>query len=619
MAAVPTVVYFLLVLRHMTYAWDDFIQFGVTMQTGLSRDLLTYSLFEHFAPLNRAVHGILVTAGGLDPRWAIVVALPVFFAYCLALTDLARLLGASWAKTALCLAVATVTPATAFIGAFLDPYFHVMVPVAATAVATAAYIRWVRTGRFVHIATAAVVYAIACAVQERGIFIVLFLALARVLVIEGGEAPRRWLRTLLHDWPFLVVPVALAAATAAVVSLFYAADSQRGGVLETVSLVAQSWTRRLVPMVTGLYGHGPDRLEIALTVLANLVVLGLFVWTVRSTTWNLRPWLLLVVWFGFNMTFVGFGRLGVAPLATFRDDPNYYTYAMPAVVLLISSLRPGPRRAAEAARPEQRRRTTVAMLVAAAVLGSLVVVSALPQARRHEVLRPDYLAGSVDSLRAATAEGPTVVAPTLAPGGLVPGPFFPYNSGEFVLKEIDARTAVDVDPERPRFLNMYGYLSDASAQLLARVEPTSPVAAWALDGATGGLEGDSYCLSAEGAGHLAASLSTPARSPGGAAWVRLITQGESTYGSIATTDGDSWVQSAPGPLTADRGSVSFMVPAGEVSQVDLLDVRASRLCIKAIEIWALSAEGAEGCGWVGSGGEIVAAREPEAPLRCPGD
>ena len=46
-AAVPTVVYLVLVLRNLTYAWDDFIQFGVTLRSGIGTGLLTYDLFEH--------------------------------------------------------------------------------------------------------------------------------------------------------------------------------------------------------------------------------------------------------------------------------------------------------------------------------------------------------------------------------------------------------------------------------------------------------------------------------------------------------------------------------------------------------------------------------------------
>src|SRR3954452_10929250 len=132
-AALPTAVYLAVVLRSLTYGWDDFIQFGVTLRFGVGTELLGYNLFEHFGPVNRLARGLLVTHGGLDPRWAIGLAVPIFFAYCLALVDLARLLGAGWGRVALCLAVATVTPATASIAAMFDHSFHVIALVAAAA------------------------------------------------------------------------------------------------------------------------------------------------------------------------------------------------------------------------------------------------------------------------------------------------------------------------------------------------------------------------------------------------------------------------------------------------------------------------------------------------------
>jgi hypothetical protein len=618
-AALPTVAYFVLVLRHITYAWDDFIQFGVTLQAGVSRDLLTYSLFEHFGPLNRLAHGVLLVWGGLDPRWAIVVCLPIFFAYCLALTDLARVLGAGWGRTAICVAVATVTPALVFVAAFLDPYFHVMVPITALLIATAAYVRWVRRRRWFHAATAAAAFLVACSVQERGLFIALFLVLARLLVIDGGVPVRAWVRTLLRDWPFLLMPALIALTTATIVVFFYAADSARGGVGETLTLIVQSWTMRLLPMVAGVYGAGSGALEVALMVLANVVIMTLMAWFVRRNAWNVRPLLLLVLWFCFNMAFVGFGRLGVGVLETFRDDPNFYAYAMPAVVIVIACLRPARAGARAAVAPLGPDRTLVAQFAVAAILAVLVLVSALPLAQRSAALSPAYLAASIDSVRTANESGPAVVAPTQVPYGLVPDSFFPYNRGEFLLREIDERTVVDVDPEAPRFLAPSGELTPARGQLLSRVEAGSTEVPWTATGASTRQQDGAFCLDATGSGHLSAALPSPVRSPGGAAWVRLIATGGSSYGTAAASDGTAWALSAPSPLTNDRGSVSVMVPATDINGIDLTSVRASDVCIEAIEVWALTADGADGCGWVGPAGEIVPARAEEPAPGCARD
>lgn len=618
-AAIPTAVFFLVSLRHMTYAWDDFVQFGVTLRFGVGRELLTYDLFEHFGPLNRLAHGLLVTFGGLDTRWALALALPLFFAYCAALTDLARLLGASWGRVALGLAVATVTPATVSLSAVFDQFFHVMVPVAATAAATAAYVRWVRTRRFVHVLVGAVAVALACAVQERGVFILLFLALARVLVIDGGVRPGLlmggWLRVWLRDLPFLALPLAAAVATTTVVALGYVADAPRGGLLETAALVGRTWAERLVPMVTGAWDASGGSQALSWTITAAVLVL--LAWSVRRNPWNVRPWLLALAWSGFLTVFLGLGRLGLVTVESALADPHNLTYSLPAVMVLISCL---DLRRDTAVQPTRRtaRRVGLAQLAAALVLAGLVVLSSLPASGRAGQFAPTYLRASVADVLEANESGPAIVAPTRVPDGLVPAGFAPYNSGELYLREIDPHTVVDLDPVAPRFLDATGRLTAGTAALLARVEPGAPGSgATGARASTSVADGD-FCVTADGDGRVSFPLPSPVDLPGGAAWLRVVAAGAGTEGTAAAGGGAGWSIGAPAPLTTAHGSVTFMVPAPDVSQVDLLDVRAPRLCIEAVEVWVLSAVGPGGCGWVGPGGEIVPAAGTGAGPRCTG-
>jgi hypothetical protein len=618
-AAIPTAVYLAVVLRNLTYGWDDFIQFGVTLRSGLGTELLTYDLFEHFGPANRLAHGLLVTHGGLDTRWAIAVAVPIFFAYCLALVDLARLLGAGWGRVALCLAVATVTPATASIGAMFDQYLHVSVPVAAAAVSAAAYIRWVRTRRLRHALTGSMAVLLACAVQERGVFLVLFLVLMRVLVIEGGVAPGRfmgrWLRTLARDAVFLAVPVLVAVATTLVVALAYAADTPRGAAADTAALVGRSWVEQFVPMLTGVYGLAGGSTGTALVILANAVVVAYLVWSVRRTVWNVRPWLLLLAWYGFMMTFLGFGRLGLGfPVDDVLPNLQYYVYGLPAVVVLIAALRWGPSERPDEVRPRRAPRL-VLQVAGAAALAVLVVVSSLPAAERFRGFAPDYLAASVHDVSRADAEGVAVIAPTLVPDALVPSGFFPYNSGEFYLREIDPETVVDIDPRSPLFLDDSGDLTAGTADLLARVRPGRPESAVSARRATSTVEDGNLCLSADGDGRLSIPLPTEVEVPGGAAWVRLVATGDGE-GTASGGNREAWSVGAEGPLTSDHGSASFLLPTARVFQVDLLDVRATRLCIESVELWALSAVGPDGCAWVGPFGELDAPRRAAPRPQC---
>jgi len=607
-AALPTAVYLAVVLRSLTYGWDDFIQFGVTLRFGVGTELLGYNLFEHFGPVNRLLHGLLVTHGGLDTRWAIALAVPIFFAYCLALVDLARLLGAGWGRVALCLAVATVTPATASIGAMFDQYFHVIVPVAAAAATSAAYIRWVRTRRVRHAVAGALAVVLACAVQERGVFIVLFLVLMRGLVIDGGIAPSRWMTTwvriVVRDAAFLAAPVLVAVTTTVVVATRYASDAPRGRLAETAALVGRSWAEQFIPMLTGVHGAGSGTAHLVLVVVANAAVVAFLAWTIRRNVWNLRPWILLLAWFGFMMTFLGLGRLGLGfPVDDVLPNLQYYVYALPAAVVLIAALRLDMSRSPVTS---VRRRLPVSLvqLSGAAVLACLVVLSSLPASERSGELGPGYLAAGVRNVLRANAGGAAVVAPTLVPDALVPPGFFPYNSGEFFLREIDRATIVDLDPRSPLFLDHNGQLTRASAHLLARVQPGQPGSTVSARKATSTVVDGDLCLSADGTGRLSAPLPAEVDTPRGAVWVRLVAHGNGAEGTASGGNRQAWFLGATAPLTSGHGSVSFMLPTERVAQVELLDIRASRLCIESIELWALSAVGSDGCAWVGPGGEL---------------
>ena len=50
-----------------TFYMDDFMQFDVAHRTGLSMELLTLDVFQHFAPINRLGHLFMIEALNLDP------------------------------------------------------------------------------------------------------------------------------------------------------------------------------------------------------------------------------------------------------------------------------------------------------------------------------------------------------------------------------------------------------------------------------------------------------------------------------------------------------------------------------------------------------------------------
>jgi hypothetical protein len=314
------------------------------------------------------------------------------------------------------------------------------------------------------------------------------------------------------------------------------------------------------------------------------------------------------------MIFLGLGRLGIGPAEAALGNLQYYVYALPAVVVLIASLRLDRPRAAVRA----WRAGPWLVGATAAALAAATVVGSLPASQRYLEYAPAYLDAAVPDVLRANQGGAAVIAPTAVPADLVPPGFFPYDSGGMFLREIDPATVVDLDPRAPLFLDASGRLTEGWGRLLARLLPGRATSGVTTTDVRHEVVRDDLCLSADGDGRVSVPLPEPVTTPGGAVWVRVVAHGQDAFGSVAVGAGRDWVLGARAALTSGGGSTTVVLPAERAAVVDLIDVRAGRLCVEAIEVWALSAADGEGCAWVGPHGESQPPRKDGTRPVCAG-
>jgi hypothetical protein len=80
--------------NHMVFANDDFLQFREVHRVGLSWKLLTFNVFQHFAPINRLGHWLAFTLAPLNTFVGYVITIPFIVWFAIMITLLLRDVGA---------------------------------------------------------------------------------------------------------------------------------------------------------------------------------------------------------------------------------------------------------------------------------------------------------------------------------------------------------------------------------------------------------------------------------------------------------------------------------------------------------------------------------------------
>lgn len=316
---------------------DDFPQFEVAARTGLSRELLTLNVFQHFAPINRLGHLFMLDALNLDPRVGAVVAAGLITCVLAAAAWLTYELGMPLLRR--CLVLVACGGSLSFIDTAVwnDAAWHILGALTATYLVLDMHLRALRTASSRWHVASVVAFAVGLLTQERAAFALPMIVLTDLIFVWQGASLRERIGRLWALRVPLLTMTILGVLAAVYIKLNYGSSGGPGiGLaLKTVLLALTSFQ---FPQLAGIDAVDP------ISPPAQLSVLALIVLVCAGVTWlnrrNLGP-----IRYFFACFALYWGFLAVSPLLTADNviltaarlhNASYLT--VPAFIALFSLL-----------------------------------------------------------------------------------------------------------------------------------------------------------------------------------------------------------------------------------------------------------------------------------------
>ena len=367
-----------LLWQRFYYGNDDLLQFQVAQRAGLSWEMLSLNVFQHFAPYNRLGH-LLVEQTGLSPFAGLALMTVNLVALLLCALWFMAELGLSPARRLVALVVIGLSVTISESGIWFDTSMHILAALAVTLAICAAHVRAVRTGSGRWHAVTFVLFVAGQLFQERPIFALPLAVLADVLLLWRTVPWReRWQRLWAIRRP-LAALVAAAAVIAVLLEVYVVQGSGRTPSWETTGrTMLLALTDYLLPSLGNQPAARPSSLAVQLAVLAATIGAGaVLAWLRRGNAG--------LVLFAAAAFLLYYGFLKVSPILV--DTPasiarnaerlHYAVYVLVFAVIALAGLR-GPRRST--ASPVRRRvpgraRRPLAVLGIVVLAGYLLVAA----------------------------------------------------------------------------------------------------------------------------------------------------------------------------------------------------------------------------------------------------
>lgn len=262
---------------------DDLLQFGVAQQSGLSWELISLNVFQHFAPVNRLAHLFLVRVADFSLVAGQALAVGLVLLFLASLVWLLHEVGASFAARLLAVIAAGLSITILDTAVWADASLHILPALVATNVVVAAHVRAVVSGRRRWHLVSVVFLALGVLTQERVLFALPLAVLVDWFVLGAGQPLRdRWrlLRSVLLPLTAMTV---VAMAAGAYIYVNYAADgsSSRPSLATTARTALGAFTEGIGPPWVGIRLTRLAPLPVQFAILAGIVLLALLLVWVR--------------------------------------------------------------------------------------------------------------------------------------------------------------------------------------------------------------------------------------------------------------------------------------------------------------------------------------------------
>ena len=419
------------------YAWDDFLEFSSVQQYGLGKHTLGLSLFRHFAPLNRLVHGIVLNLGGLDPRVGYLVVVLIVGTTSFVLGLLLRRLGTGRVLSVALTAAVTLSPALLFPGSLLDEIVHVGFVVMFSVLAMWSYSCWHQDRRRSSAFLTVTWVFLGCASQERGGMIIVALVAFRVLILEPDFQFKAWWVHKRADLVVLVPSLVVCGLDAVIVRLYYYTPIPFPTPSGVVSFLLNATRRQILPITTGTNGLGGAHAA-SIGWLVTLATLVLMVGTVVSRPRNIRPWLFVGLMVMVHLLYVAIGIGGLTSFASLEQSVWNYAYILPFFAVALGTLRAGRFSWNPFVSPSS---VSLLSVVLAVMVGLSCWYGVAANRLLHDVggrasssaYAHSYLVSSSSGLRAVDGNADLSVVPVDIPSRIIPPGWGTQDWGEVVL------------------------------------------------------------------------------------------------------------------------------------------------------------------------------------------
>ena len=414
------------------YYMDDLLQFAVAQESGLSWHLLGLDVFQHFAPINRLAHLVLIRLGDFSLTAGQLAAAGLVVALQASLWWLLHELRVPFGRTLLGLVAVGFSITVLDTAVWADASLHILAALVATNLVLAAHVRAMRTGRRLWHAVSLVLFAIGTLTQERALFALPLMLMVDWFLLGAGEpvvARLRRLRTAL-------VPYALITAVAVAVAVFiyvgYASGTKPRPGLDTVGrTVLGALTEGIFPPWVGIRLEELSPVPVQLAILAGLLVVAGVLIAIRRR--NADPLAFLAAAF-----LLYFGFLVFSPILTEEViDATALRLHNGAYLLVPTVLAVGFLRGRRTTPPEgaPARRVWPIALAAAGLAAVLVVVGG-QYVRTHwsqERAAHAYLTALADG-EPQWSDPDTTLVPLVVPQTIALGWAELYGRHEFFLR-----------------------------------------------------------------------------------------------------------------------------------------------------------------------------------------
>lgn len=235
------------------YYMDDYLQFSVALDRGLSWDTLGLNVFQHFGPVNRMLHLLVLRLGHLSLTAGMLAAAGLVVALQASVLWLLRELGVSVGRTVLCLVALGFSITVLDTAVWADAAFHIFPALTVTTAVVAAHVRAATTGSGRWHAVSVVLFAFGTLTQERGLFALPLVILADWFLVGAGTSVRVRLTSLRNSRLPLAAMTVIAAGMAAFIFTVYAGGATtRPSIGTTVRTMLGALTEGVFPPWIGI-------------------------------------------------------------------------------------------------------------------------------------------------------------------------------------------------------------------------------------------------------------------------------------------------------------------------------------------------------------------------------